>query len=70
MAGPLRFRRSDETWTDDRVDAQLLAPLEASFGARLEDPWFRVADDRYETCRLEMDNGDLALFCYRPGRAY
>ncbi|PSQ14761.1 hypothetical protein BRD02_08330 [Halobacteriales archaeon QS_8_69_73] len=70
MAGPLRFRRSDETWTDDRVAAELLAPLKSSFGARLEDPWFRVADDRYETCRLEMDNGDVALFCYRPGRAY
>ncbi|PSQ44134.1 hypothetical protein BRD07_00665 [Halobacteriales archaeon QS_9_68_42] len=70
MAGPLRFRRSNETWNEGRVRDRLLAPLEDSFGARLEDPWFRVADDRYETRRMEMDNGDFALFCYRPGRAY
>ncbi len=70
MAGPLRFRRSNETWTRDRVRSQLLAPLEASFGARLEDPWFAVADDRYDAARIEMDNGDVALFCFRPDRAY
>jgi hypothetical protein len=29
-----------------------------------------VADDRYDAVRFEMDNGDLALFCFRPGRAY
>jgi len=70
VAGPLRFRRSDETWTRDRVREQLLAPLDASFGARVEDPWFSVGDDRYDAVRLEMDNGDVALFCFRPDRAY
>ena len=70
MAGPLRFRRSDETWTRGRVREQLLAPLEASFGARLEEPWFAVGDDAYDAVRLEMDNGDFALFCFRDGRAY
>jgi len=70
VAGPLRFRRSDETWTRDRVREQLLAPLDASFGARVEDPWFSAGDDRYDAVRLEMDNGDVALFCFRPDRAY
>ena len=70
MAGPLRFRRSNETWTRARVREQLLAPLDSTFGARIEEPWFRVGDDRYDAVRLEMDNGDVALFCFRPGRAY
>ncbi|MEF8915938.1 DUF5784 family protein, partial [Natronomonas sp.] len=70
MAGPLRFRRSNETWTRDRVRNRLLAPLESSFGARIEEPWFAVNDDRYDAVRFEMDNGDIALFCFRPGRAY
>ena len=70
MAGPLRFRRSNETWSRDRVRSQLFAPLESSFGAHLETPWFPVADDRYDACRIEMDNGDVALFCARPDRAY
>ena len=70
MAGPLRFRRSTGTWTGDRIRDQLLAPLEHTFGATLEEPWFSVGDDRYDAVRFEMDNGDLALFCFRPGRAY
>jgi hypothetical protein len=70
VAGPLRFRRSNETWTRDRVRKQLLAPLEDTFGARIEEPWFPVSDDRYDAVRFEMDNGDLALFAFRSGRAY
>ena len=63
MAGPLRFRVSNESWSDQRVRDQLLAPLEESFGARLETPWFDPPAG-YEACRLEMDNGDFALFCW------
>jgi hypothetical protein len=70
VAGPLRFRRSDADWTRQRIREQLLAPLEASFGAQLREPWFAVGDDRYDAVRFEMDNGDLALFSFRPGRAY
>lgn len=70
MAGPLRFRRSNGTWSRGRVRSQLLAPLESSFGARIEEPWFSVGDDRYDAVRLEMDNGDFALFCFRDSRAY
>lgn len=70
MAGPLRFRRSDGTWSRERIRSQLLAPLEAQFGARLEEPWFHVGDDRYEAVRFDMENGDFALFAFRPGRGY
>jgi hypothetical protein len=70
VAGPLRFRRTSGTWTRDRVRSQLLEPLEASFGASLEEPWFSIGDDRYDAVRLEMENGDVALFCFRPDRAY
>lgn len=70
MAGPLRFRRSNGSWSRDRVRDQLLAPLDETFGARLEEPWFPVGDDRYDAVRFSMDNGDFALFAFRPGRAY
>ncbi len=70
MAGPLRFRRSNGSWSRDRVREQLLAPLDETFGARLEEPWFSVGDDRYDAVRFSMDNGDFALFAFRPGRAY
>ena len=70
MAGPLRFRRSTGTWTRDRIRSQLLEPLDDSFGATLEEPWFSVGDDRYDAVRFEMENGDFALFSFRPGRAY
>lgn len=69
MAGPLRFRRSNESWNEQRVREQLLRPLDDSFGARLEAPWFDPPDG-YEAARLEMDNGDFALFCWNGGRAY
>jgi len=70
VAGPLRFRRSEAAWSRDRIEAQLLSPLEARFGARLEEPWFRVGDDRYDAVRFAMDNGDLALFAFGPDVAY
>lgn len=68
MAGPLRFRRSNTSWSESRVREQLLRPLEEAFGARLERPWF-TAPKGYEARRLEMDNGDFALFCWN-GAAY
>lgn len=70
MAGPLRFRRSEGTWTRDRIRTQLLAPLDERFGARLDDTWFSVGDTRYDAVRLDMENGDFALFAFGPERAY
>ncbi|MFB6119285.1 DUF5784 family protein [Halosegnis sp.] len=69
MAGPLRFRVSEESWTEARVRERLLTPLAASFGAHLETPWF-TPPDGYEARRLEMDNGDVALFCWTDSTAY
>ena len=64
VAGPLRFRRSRQRWDENRVRRDLLAPLDDKFGATLTEPWFSPAG--YEACRLEMDNGDFALFCWTP----
>lgn len=70
MAGPLRFRRSTETWHRDRVESQLRRPLANTFGASLRDSQV-PAPPEYTGCRLEMDNGDLALFAYHDDtRAY
>jgi len=69
VAKPLRFRRSNETWSEDRVRRQLLADLDANIGARLADPEFPVPTE-WDHCRFEMDNGDVALFAWRDGEAY
>jgi len=63
VAGPLRFRRSDERWDTERVDKQLRQPLDRRFGARLLSPRFDPPPN-YEARRLVMDNGDLALFAW------
>ncbi|PSP86778.1 hypothetical protein BRC90_12145 [Halobacteriales archaeon QS_4_69_34] len=63
MAGPLRFRRSTGCWDESRVRRDLLGPLDASLGASLRDPRFEPPPG-YDARRLEMDNGDLALFCW------
>ena len=69
MAGPLRFRVSHESWTEGRVRERLLRPLDDAFGARLEMPWF-TPPDGHEARRMEMDNGDIALFCWNEQRSY
>jgi hypothetical protein len=51
------------------VRSQLLRPLQNRFGADLETPWFKI-ESPYEARRLEMDNGDLALFAWGPDAAY
>jgi len=66
VASPLRFRRSTERWTDDRIERDLLAPLDEKFGAELVTPHY-VGPSGYEARRLEMGNGDLALFAVRDG---
>ena len=69
MAGPVRFRGSTEGWDEARVRRDLLSPLNERFGARLVDP--EIAPPRaYTAVRLEMDNGDLALFAWDNEGAY
>ncbi|WP_254272958.1 DUF5784 family protein [Haloarcula marina] len=69
MAGPLRFRYSTERWSEDRVQRDLLSPLQDTFGADLNGPWF-APPEGWAARRLEMNNGDLALFCWNGNEAY
>ncbi len=69
MASPLRFRRSTERWTDQKVERDLYAPLDEKFGAETPTPHYR-GPSGYETRRIEMDNGDLALFCWNDDEAF
>ena len=69
VAGPIRFRHSTERWNEDRVRRDLLSPLEDTFGAELNGPWF-APPEGWAARRLEMDNGDLALFTWNGQEAY
>ena len=69
MAGPLRFRRSTESWNPQRVEQRLYRPLDDRFGATLSGPWF-APPEGYTARRLDMDNGDVALFAWTNGEAY
>ena len=63
MAGPLRFRRSHEEWDVSRVRRDLHAPLNRTFSATLSSAWYRPPRG-HRARRLEMDNGDRALFVW------
>ncbi|WP_335999008.1 DUF5784 family protein [Halorientalis halophila] len=69
MAKPLRFRKSNEHWTEGRVRSELLGPLDANLGATMSRPWYKQPDG-YDARRFEMDNGDLALFAWTDGTGY
>ncbi len=69
MAGPIRFRRSPETWHRDRVEQRLHQPLDQRFGASVDGPRLSPPPE-YEAVRLEMDNGDLALLAWSDECAY
>ena len=69
MAKPLRFRRSDERWTAGRVRSELYDALDANLGATMTSPWYKQPDG-YEARRFEMDNGDVALFCWNDSVGY
>ena len=69
VASPLRFRRSSERWTRDRIDQQLRRPLDKKFGATLSSPRFSPGDG-YDVRRLDMGNGDLALFAWNDEEAF
>jgi hypothetical protein len=63
VARPLRFRYDTGSWTPDRVAADLRGPLDANMGAAARSPWY-APPSGYEARRFEMDNGDVALFCW------
>lgn len=69
MATPLRFRRSTERWSIDRVRSDLLGPLDANIGATMGSPWYRQPEE-LQARRFEMDNGDIALFAWNGSEAY
>jgi hypothetical protein len=71
VAGPVRFRRATGGWNENRVEDALYRSLDDNFGAEMRSPWFKPPDG-YEARRLEMDNGDLALFAWSEddGDAY
>jgi hypothetical protein len=69
MAGPVRFRCSTHGWTKPRVRRELVGPLDDRFGATLRDPLVD-APAGYTAGRIEMENGDLALFAWTDGEAY
>lgn len=64
MASPLRFRVDQTTWSIDRVRNELVGPLDDSFGATLASPRYELSA-AWTARRLEMDNGDRALFAWR-----
>lgn len=69
MAKPLRFRRSQESWSADRVESQLFRDLDANLGATSSSPWFKPPEG-YGARRFDMDNGDTALFCWNDDGAW
>lgn len=69
MASPLRFRRSDERWTESRVERDIFQPLDANLGASQRSPEFEPTGD-WRTRRFDVENGDLALFAWNDQRGY
>ncbi len=63
MAGPIRFRRDGANWDEQRVRRDIYRPLNDRFGAQIGRPWF-APPSGYQARRLEMDNGDIALFAW------
>ena len=63
MARPLRFRYAPDHWSVGRVRSAVLEPLDQNLGAKMRDPWFQ-SPPNYDARRFEMDNGDIALFCW------
>lgn len=69
MAGPIRFRYSTERWDSTRLERELYRPLDEKFGAEIVTPRIDPPPS-YDARRLEMENGDLALFAWDGQGAY
>jgi len=66
VARPLRFRYAPERWSLDRIRSAIFQPLESNLGAEMRTSWFRPPAG-YQARRFEMDNDDIALFCWTDG---
>ena len=69
MARPLRFRYAPGSWSEQRVQNELYRDLDANLGAEMGRPWYK-SPSGYEAVRFEMDNGDVALFCWDGDAGY
>nr|WP_264475493.1 DUF5784 family protein [Halorubellus salinus] len=69
VARPLRFRYSQGRWTDQQVHEQLFSDLDDNLGATETTPHYQPPNG-WTGVRFEMDNGDVALFCYDDSQAY
>jgi hypothetical protein len=69
VAGPLRFRYSPARWTEGKVRSEIHQSLDSNIGATMGSPWFKPPEG-YEARRFEMDNGDIALFCWNDEEGY
>jgi len=69
VASPLRFRRATGNWTAGRVGSDLQGPLDANLGATMTSPWY-APPAGYDARRFDMDNGDVALFCWNDDGGY
>jgi len=69
VATPLRFRRSHAHWTAGRVRAEIYQALDTNLGAQMSRPWYKQPEG-YDARRFEMDNGDIALFCWDEDGGY
>ncbi|XVH32889.1 DUF5784 family protein [Haloferacaceae archaeon DSL9] len=63
MARPLRFRHAPGRWDADRIRTTVYEPLDRNLGATMHPSWFRPPTG-FDAYRFEMDNGDIALFCW------
>ncbi len=66
VARPLRFRYAPGGWSLGRIRSAVLGPLDSNLGAEMHTAWFRPPAG-YQARRFEMDNGDIALFCWTDG---
>lgn len=69
VASLLRFRRSADSWSLNRVRDRIFRSLDDALGAKMSTPWF-APPDGYDARRFEMDNGDIALFAWNDHQAY
>jgi hypothetical protein len=69
VASPLRFRRSEEGWSEGQVRSALYQSLDAKLGAAWSAPQVD-SPPGYDAVRFDMDDGSMALFCWNDEGGY